>query len=102
MTKISIAYACVSLLLLGFISKQKEGNVPRAMIDTPAKYSYIYVIKTTPLEWQRSMDTLQIVLNEMGRSMSVDEANTYRNAAFRQLGRLSGRITLDSIKIKKP
>jgi len=92
--------AAFAIVLLAFIRKGNEANVGRSFIDTP-KYTYVYVIKTTPYEWQRSMDTLQMVLNEMGRSMSVDESNTYKNAAYRQVGRLANRIILDSVKVKK-
>jgi len=84
-------------------TSERKTNVqylPASYLDTPMK-TYVFVIKLTPEQWQRSVDTLSLVIEAIGKSKNVDEADVFKQAAYRQLNRIAQRIQLDSI-VSKP
>jgi len=92
--------AAFLVITLAAHSKNYSPSVPRSYIDTP-KYNYFYVIRISPYEWKGNTDTLSMVINEIGKVKSVDDAEAYKNIAYRQLQKFIQKITLDSVKIKK-
>lgn len=64
------------------------------------KYRYFLRHETEVDEYLPAMDTVNMVLGNMGRSMTVDEANQYRIVFARSFQRLMGKITRDSALIK--
>lgn len=61
---------------------------------------YIFVVKLSPQEWKAITDTSSIIINELGKTMSVDNATIYKEAMIRQLNAIARKITLDSIVTK--
>lgn len=78
-------------------SDWKTNPIPAVYVDTPAPVkTYWYVMRVEPQVWNTTVDTLNLVLNQIGKAKTVDEADAIRNIAYRVLGRLGSRITLDS------
>lgn len=68
-------------------------------LDSPKVYVFKMTIPATQL--QPTMDTLDLVLNMMGKSLSVDQSEQYKTLAVRNIRRLIGSPQLDSITSKK-
>lgn len=82
-------------VFLGF--KTRVGNVPRPYKDS---FHYFQSAKVeTPILYS-SYDSVGLVLNQLGRSLSVDESNNIRQIALRNLFKVYGAFKIDSVKIK--
>jgi hypothetical protein len=81
-----------------------NGLIYATYVDSPPpkpSKEYWLIMKVEPVVWQRSVDTLQYILNDIGKQKSVDEAESFKQIAYRQLSRLASKITVDS-SISKP
>lgn len=67
---------------------------------TPPKYQYFYKAQIGIAEWNMAADTLDKILPHIGESMTVDQANYYKQLFVRQLRKL--QFSVDSIKLEKP
>lgn len=64
------------------------------------KYRYFLRHETEIDEYVPAIDTVNFVLQQMGKSMTVDQADQYRNLVTRNMQRLVGKVTRDSVIIK--
>lgn len=64
------------------------------------KYRYFLRHETEINEYVPAIDTVNFVLQQMGKSMSVDQADQYRNLVTRNMQRLIGKVIRDSVLIK--
>jgi hypothetical protein len=68
---------------------------------TKPKYDYYYKLMIPANKFTPPLDTIEMVMQNMGRVMTVDRADELRGILYRQLNFLIGRPLLDSIEIKK-
>lgn len=78
-----------------FSQKISSGNKPSS--DT----TYYLQIKIKREDYTASLDTLFRVLNVLGKSLSVDEANNLSAVAQKQIFRINSRIEKIDTVIKK-
>jgi hypothetical protein len=108
MKKTNWPYICIFLLLLTTIVYSQKKKLPvksnanptlmkNATLDTPVFY-YRAIIDASKLGG--ALDTINLILNDLGVSMSVEQARTYRQTAMRQLSKIIPNLTLDSVKTK--
>lgn len=79
-----------SIVLAVFLNAQ--GNKPKE------EYRYFYKAQIGIPEWSRSTDTLQLLLQNFGRSLSVDQAEQYRALFIRQINKI--QFSVDSVKVE--
>jgi hypothetical protein len=70
--------------------------------DTIPQKQYFVVMRVPTNDWIRVIDTTNLIMNNFGKSLSVDAADAYRTVMARQLNRLAQTITIDSVEISKP
>src|SRR5688572_3395587 len=68
-----------------------------ATLYTPVFY-YRAIIDASKLGG--ALDTIDLILNDLGVSMTVEQARAYRQTAMRQLSKIIPNLTLDSVKTK--
>ena len=86
-------------VFLGF--KTRVGNVPRTHKDSTPKYQYFHSSQRveTPTLYS-SYDSVVLILNQLGRTLSVDEAANIKQIALRNLIKVYGSFKPDSVKVK--
>lgn len=96
---------CFTGIIVG--QKSSNGKLPKAnapsiekhlSVDTP-RYYYRSIIDATKI--YGAIDTLNLLFNDFGVSMSVEQARQYKTIATRQVNKLITNITLDSAKLSK-
>jgi hypothetical protein len=68
-------------------------------LDTP-KYQYFYHAYADIYQWERAKDTLDFLLADFGKSLSVDQSKLYQSMFIRQINKI--RFQVDSVKIPQP
>lgn len=71
----------------------------RKYLDTP-RYQYFYKATVGIVEWQRSADTMNYVLNLLGETLTVPQAREYKALFYRNFSKL--QFSLDSIRLPEP
>jgi hypothetical protein len=93
-------FAASLMLTLAFRTHQP--NVPRTGNDTvKPKFQYFYKLMIPVNKFNSPLDTIDMVMQRMGKSMTVDQADEMRAIVGRQLTNFIGRPVLDSVKIVK-
>ncbi len=80
----------------------KNSEVPlmkNTFLDTP-KYQYFYKAYADIYQWERAKDTLDFLLQDFGKSLSVDQSALYKSMFIRQINKIVFQV--DSIKIPQP
>jgi hypothetical protein len=94
---------CVSAIIVYGQKKlpmKDNANAPSTKDTTFSKqYVFRYTIPAESL--MPTLDTIQGVLNLLGKSLTVDQAAQYSEMASRSIRRLIGNAQLDSIVIRK-
>lgn len=93
-------FLLASALTITLAFTTHQPSIPLTRNDTvkPA-YEYFYHVRIPINRFNPPLDTIQLVMNKMGESMSVDRANELRTILFTQINSLLGRPVLDSVKI---
>jgi len=83
---------------------KKKYPLPAPIPDTTIKprYEYYYKLMIPVNKFSPPLDTINMVMDRMGRSMTVDQADELRAIVVRQLNNFIGRPTVDSVKIELP
>ncbi len=100
-------YIVIFLLLLTTIVYAQKKKVPMknnapmgsTIVDTP-KYQYFYHAYADINQWERAKDTLDFLLADFGKSLSVDQSALYKSMFIRQINKI--RFQVDSVKIPQP
>jgi hypothetical protein len=66
------------------------------------KYEYYYKLMIPVNKFSPPLDTITMVLQSMGKSLTVDQAEELRAIVMRQLTNFIGRPTVDSVRIELP
>jgi hypothetical protein len=69
-------------------------------VDSLPKYHYVVRLEIPAGQYSTSIDTLYMIMGELGKTLTVDQANQYRNLADRQLYRIAQYGKIDSVKIE--
>jgi len=79
------------------ISPQSETNA-NLRDSPPPKPQYIPAVKIPVHIWDNAFDSIgRFVLPELGKSMSVDQADQYKKFFYRQINSILTAATVDSI-----
>lgn len=71
---------------------------PKVVADTIPTY----IIRIPVLELNKNIDTLNIVMSYIGRSLSVDQSEEVKRLFTRALGNILRKVSLDSTTAPKP
>jgi hypothetical protein len=106
---LAVAIMCLLSLAAGFLFNKSHANyLPMrsqltmdntTFIDTP-KYQYFYKAYADIYQWERAKDTLDFLLQDFGKSLSVDQSALYKSMFIRQINKIVFQV--DSIKIPQP
>jgi hypothetical protein len=73
---------------------------PSPLPDSLPKYRYVVRLEIPAGQYSTSIDTLYMIMGELGKTLTVDQAAQYRNLADRQLYRIAQYGRIDSVKIE--
>lgn len=97
-------FLILSAIVIAFVSyaaNEKNNNAIADYVynDTLPKYQKVYVIVVPQNELQPVIDSMNTVMSNLGRAMSVDQSDQWKQFYNRQLSRLLSNVKVDSIKL---
>lgn len=82
-----------------FISTNMIALPQITVFDTLPKYRYFFTLPNTD-GYLRSEDSVKMVLQNLGKTLSVDQAEEYRKFAFRHLFLMERYHVMDSVLLE--
>lgn len=88
--------ALVVLLMILLAGGAAHGQVKK---DTLPKFEKIIVMSVPQQYFAPTLDSIGLVINQLGRSMSVDDSDNWKKFFQRQFGKLISDVRLDSVNV---
>lgn len=99
MKQLSLLFIAASLFLtLAFVA-HKDTSTRHTPMDTLPKYRYFFTLPNTD-GYLRSEDSVKMILQNLGKTLSVDQAEEYRKFAFRHLFLMERYHVMDSVLLE--